>query len=561
MKLTMAILLAGLGCGVVQAQTFFDDFNRADTVANTDPAVSIGAGWINAGEAGALSRIYSNELDIVSGGTNPSVGNILLHSGIKTLNDGAQSEFTLSATVRLDSLNNTAFAGLVFNYVSNKNCYLLRYNGQGAVQLIRRRDGFADSTALNVAGFTHVQNRPYRITVSSSTAYRYDITIRDTVTDTVVYSNTYFWAALELYEDGLGGVYGTTGLAACDDVDFSYLVPSATAVSDGFSRADTAAAAADISIGTNWLNGASAGNGYRIFGKKADVVSGASPWLLLNTELDTLNDGTGTNFMLLGTVKLNTTSDSGCAGLVFNYQDANNYYAFRYGGGGLVQVLRVIGGSVSTLVSTGGAFSHTANRPYELMVSSADPYAFEISIRDTVDDIVVYSNNAVSDSLGSFKDGSGGFYANNGGVLFDDYWLDSTGAPKPPSAYNQWAASYGLTGGQADDDDGDGLLNLYEYGLTGDPTNSADQGVSPVFAIVDDAGTSYFSYVHPQLAGPDSGVAYSLELNTGLVSGTWTNAGYAVLGTNDTGGELDFVTNLTSTAEDTKFIRLIIESL
>ncbi len=460
MKTTIVILGIGLACGVVQAQTFVDDFNRADTAYTNIPSLSVGGGWISGGDANALSRIYSNELDIVSGGDNLSLANVLLHSDIKTLNDGAQSEFTLSATVRMDSTASTAFAGLVFNYVSENNCYLLRYNGVGTVQLIRRRNGFSDSTALNVSGFSHVQNRQYRITVSSRTAYRYDIIIRDTVADTDVYSNTYQWEAAELYEDGLGGVYGTHGFVAFDDLNFSYLVPSATAVTDNFSRDETVAGDIGTSIGTNWFNGGAAGATWRVFQHRADLVTGTGPFMMLNSELDTLNEGAGTNFTIIGTVLNNTASDTGHAGLVFNYQDAANYYAFRYGGGGLVQVLRVIDGGVSTLVSTGGAFSHTANRPYELMVFSEDPYNFEISIRDTVDDVVVYSNTGVSDGLGNFKNGSGGFYANHGGILFDDFWLDSTGAPEPESAYGQWAASYGLSGTETDDDDSDGFSNF-----------------------------------------------------------------------------------------------------
>lgn len=131
--------------------------------------------------------------------------------------------------------------------------------------------------------------------------------------------------------------------------------------------------------------------------------------------------------------------------------------------------------------------------------------------------------------------------------------------------YGLWAASYGLSGDDAlssADPDEDGLNNLYEYGLGGNPTNSTDQGTSPEFGVVNVGGTNWFGYVHPQLpAVPDSGLSYSLELNTDLVDGTWTNFGYTVMGTNVTGGSLDFVTNVTSTIEDKKFIRLVIEEL
>jgi len=72
-------------------------------------------------------------------------------------------------------------------------------------------------------------------------------------------------------------------------------------------------------------------------------------------------------------------------------------------------------------------------------------------------------------------------------------------------------------------------------------------------------GTNWFGYVYPQLSNTNSGLSYFLELTTNLVSGIWTNSGYSVLGTNVTGGDLNFVTNITDTVDDQKFIRLIIE--
>ncbi len=129
------------------------------------------------------------------------------------------------------------------------------------------------------------------------------------------------------------------------------------------------------------------------------------------------------------------------------------------------------------------------------------------------------------------------------------------------TGYVAWAAGWGVSiGAETNDYDHDGLLNVYEYGLGGDPTNAADQGTAPEFGVVDVGGTDYFSYVHPQLSDPDSGITYFLELNEDLVSsGNWTNDGYTVAGTNIVSGSLDFVTNLTDTVAGKKYIRLIIE--
>ncbi len=123
------------------------------------------------------------------------------------------------------------------------------------------------------------------------------------------------------------------------------------------------------------------------------------------------------------------------------------------------------------------------------------------------------------------------------------------------AGYDAWESSYGVSEGRTGDDDNDGLLNVYEYGLGGDPTNAMDQGIAPMY--VADAGG--FTYIHPQLSDANSGITYHLELNTDLVSGIWTNAGYTVDGTNIVAGDFDFATNTTTTTEDKKFIRLIIE--
>jgi hypothetical protein len=131
-----------------------------------------------------------------------------------------------------------------------------------------------------------------------------------------------------------------------------------------------------------------------------------------------------------------------------------------------------------------------------------------------------------------------------------------TGSNATVSAYDTWAAGFGVGAG-TNDYDNDGLLNIYEYGLGGDPTNAVDQGISPVFSVA--GGT--LSYIHPQLSDPNSGLDYHLELSEDLVFGTWTNAGYVVAGTNIVAGDFDYVTNEVSTTTKPKqFIKLIIDA-
>jgi len=126
--------------------------------------------------------------------------------------------------------------------------------------------------------------------------------------------------------------------------------------------------------------------------------------------------------------------------------------------------------------------------------------------------------------------------------------------------YTAWAGGWGgiNIGAETNDYDQDGLENISEFGLDGDPTNALDLGTAPTFEIVDVGGSNVARYVHPQRSDPDSGLAYSLELNTNLVKGSWSSTGYGVTGTNVTGSTLNFVSNTTDTVVDRKFIRLVI---
>lgn len=129
------------------------------------------------------------------------------------------------------------------------------------------------------------------------------------------------------------------------------------------------------------------------------------------------------------------------------------------------------------------------------------------------------------------------------------------------SAYDTWAAGYELSGGQTDDDDGDGLSNIHEFGVGGNPTNSGDIGYEPTLDMVDVTGTNWMEYVHVRQTDPESGLGYSLEENMDLVYGTWTNATATEMGSAVLPGDADFesVTNHVPTTEAQKFIRLKVE--
>jgi hypothetical protein len=137
----------------------------------------------------------------------------------------------------------------------------------------------------------------------------------------------------------------------------------------------------------------------------------------------------------------------------------------------------------------------------------------------------------------------------------DNVGVSGAAATPADPGYAAWSNSYALVGGELGDDDNDGLLNLYEYGLGGNPTNGVVDGHLPMFG----SNGSGLEYIHVQ-RNDDTGLTYYLELTDDLAGGTWTNSGYSVTGTNTTvGGDFDEVTNSIVTTAPNTFIRLIIE--
>ncbi|MCK5675848.1 MAG: hypothetical protein KAH99_02405, partial [Verrucomicrobia bacterium] len=196
---------------------------------------------------------------------------------------------------------------------------------------------------------------------------------------------------------------------------------------------------------------------------------------------------------------------------------------------------------------------------YTLTVTSDTAHTFDFTITEIGSSTVLNPTTTATDPNARFSGGNAGLYSPSAGrvSIFDNFSLQG---PLAETGYVTWAAGWGVDiGAETNDYDLDGLVNIYEYGLGGDPTNAANQGTFPEFGIVNVGGRNWFGYLHPQLSDPDSGLSYFLELSTDLVNGSWTNSGYTIAGTNVTGGELDFVTNVTDTVNSQKFIKLIIE--
>ena len=202
---------------------------------------------------------------------------------------------------------------------------------------------------------------------------------------------------------------------------------STWSATDDFNRADTGAQTPSSSpnlIGSQWTI---AGGTWSIAGSQLAQAGGATSGdqlIYLNT-LKTLDSG-GTNFTIQATVQLNTPYGDlyTWAGLVFNFQDQNNFYGLRYDGNGLVQLIKNIGGGLSAPLNVGPVFTPVQNRPYTLTVSSIAPDTFSVGIYDTVTATTVYTNASVATGS-SLPNGYGGLYAsaNTGVMTYDNFRL------------------------------------------------------------------------------------------------------------------------------------------
>ncbi len=127
--------------------------------------------------------------------------------------------------------------------------------------------------------------------------------------------------------------------------------------------------------------------------------------------------------------------------------------------------------------------------------------------------------------------------------------------------YSAFATEYDLQQGADGDDDTDGLSNLYEYGLGGNPTSGVMDAILPTYNVVDVAGSDVLEYVYPRRKSDLSALNYYLELTDNLAIPAWINAGYTVMPLQgDINADFEAVTNQIPTAgHSEEFIRLIIE--
>lgn len=181
-------------------------------------------------------------------------------------------------------------------------------------------------------------------------------------------------------------------------------------------------------------------------------------------------------------------------------------------------------------------------------------------IMGSVPKIVIGAVDDLAVNMFGFGNRTDGSDNGNMDILVDNLYFSTAGNnPSPlipswlPSQFDQWADLFNVPNTTVDSDS-DGVNNLYEFGLGGDPTNSAWAGYLPTFGNTG----SGFQYVYPRREA--SGLKYDLETSTNLMANAWTNSGYAEHEVTGMMAEpFEAVTNSITEEQDQMFIRLIIE--
>ncbi len=145
-------------------------------------------------------------------------------------------------------------------------------------------------------------------------------------------------------------------------------------------------------------------------------------------------------------------------------------------------------------------------------------------------------------------------------MFYEDAGGKPTGGPTDPT--DTAVAVYHLSGDDVlpeTDVEPDGLNNLMEYALGGNPTNDDAAAVSPKTYTADDGGTDYFYHVSDQRDG-DASLTFTLGSEIALTgTPTWDTNDVSFVGESMATNDYKTVTNRTEATPSAKFIKLEVQ--
>ena len=235
------------------------------------------------------------------------------------------------------------------------------------------------------------------------------------------------------------------------------------------------------------------------------------------------------------------------------------------------------GGGTAECELAGGELVVLGSLDESILISNSVLHLEKALVKWNNPNITVWITDAISNGTITWSNGlAHGTYSTNGfdGCFTNEgsrlYWdnLDNgssfgtTALWVEESPYNTWAGSYQLSGTDAlrsADPDHDGLNNLAEYGLGGNPANGINAEILPSFHI--EADSNLAKYVHRQRSDPSEyGLTYRLESCTNLTTQSWTTNGYSVVGNSlDIGGFKTVTNQIPTGGIDGLFTRLKIQ--
>jgi hypothetical protein len=182
-------------------------------------------------------------------------------------------------------------------------------------------------------------------------------------------------------------------------------------VADDFNRTATAYSTNGAAIGAGWVNAGA--TQWKVESNQLQLLSpSAQTSILYNSGLET-SSGSGSSFTLEGLVK--STQDGSWVGMVFNYQDVENFYALRFNPNSTSwQLVRVVENSLSAFSKGDASTNFIKNRGYDITITSESAYNFSAQIVDHSTSEVKMSVSDIADGGANFTDGYAGFLSLSG---------------------------------------------------------------------------------------------------------------------------------------------------